>query len=295
MDCMNRLYAGVELGGTKCIALLTRGTDILDKAAWPTTTPDDVLAKLADYLRHHAQHVDALGIASFGPLDLNPASRHFGYITSTPKPGWSMVDVRSPLAAALPCPTGFDTDVNAAGLAEGRGGAAQGCSVHAYVTIGTGLGGGLIVGGRPVHGLIHPEIGHMRIRRVPGDDFGGVCPYHGDCLEGLVSGPALAARFGQDPAQVPDGHPLWAAVAHDLAEFMANLLLTVSPERIVIGGGVAVARPALLANVHRLTADCLSGYLHGITGERLAEIIVPAALGVNAGPLGAIALAMDAV
>lgn len=292
---MNRLFAGIELGGTKCIALLARGTDILDKITLPTTTPAEVMPKLADYLRAHARTADALGIASFGPLDLNLASPHFGYITSTPKAGWSMVDVRSTLAACLPCPVGFDTDVNAAGLAEGRWGAAQRCSVHAYITIGTGVGGGLVIDGRPVHGLIHPEIGHMRIRRVPGDDFAGVCPFHGDCAEGLVSGPALAARFGQDPAQVPDSHPVWAVVAHDLAEFMANLLLTVSPERIVIGGGVAVSRPALLANVHRLTADCLSGYLHGITGKRLAEIIVPAALGVNAGPLGAIALAMDTV
>lgn len=290
----DRLVAGIELGGTKAIALIARGREILASARFPTGAPERTLAAIGDQLQAwQADHgrPEALGIASFGPLGLDRSRADYGHVTSTPKPGWRDTDLVGHFAARFGVPIGFDTDVAGAALAEYRWGAAQGCDVAVYITIGTGIGGGVIVNGEPVHGLVHPELGHLRVRRAAGDDFAGACPYHGDCLEGLASGPAIGARAGMDGATIPDDHPVWDRVTAELAEGMAMLMLSLSPRRILIGGGVFQQRASLLAMVHRRTAALLNGYVAGVGEAELAGIIVPPGLGDRAGPLGAVALA----
>lgn len=297
MNDGDRLVAGIELGGTKTIALIARGREIIARERFPTETPAQTLGAIGDRIEAwRAEHgePEALGIASFGPVGLDRARADYGHITSTPKPGWRQVDVVGHFAARFGWPVGFDTDVAGAALAEYRWGAAQGCAVAIYLTIGTGIGGGVIVNGRPVHGLVHPELGHVRVRRAPGDDFAGVCPFHGDCLEGLASGPAIAARAGMNGADVGDDHVLWEQVTGELAEAMAALMLTLSPQRILIGGGVFQHRQALLAKVHARTAALLNGYVAGVGARELADIIMAPGLGEMAGPLGAVALALDA-
>lgn len=293
----DRLVAGIELGGTKAVALVARGREILAIERFPTGGPAQTLVAIGDRIdvwRREYGAPEALGIASFGPIGLDRERTDYGHITSTPKPGWQGVDLVGHFAARFGWPIGFDTDVAGAALAEYRWGAAQGCAVAIYMTIGTGIGGGVIVDGRPLHGLIHPELGHVRVRRAPGDDFSGLCPFHGDCLEGLASGPAIAARAGMDGAAVGDDHILWEHVTGELGEAMAMLILTMSPQRILIGGGVFQHRQALLSKVHARTAALLNGYVAGVGAPQLAEIILPPGLGEMAGPLGAVALALDA-
>lgn len=287
--------AGVELGGTKAIALIARGRDILHQVSFPTTTPEETLARLKHQLdQWHAEEAfGALGIASFGPLQLQPGTEDFGVMLKTPKPGWTGAPVAATLTAGLSCPSAIDTDVNGAALAEYRWGAGAGCTSLCYITIGTGLGGGLLVDGRPVHGAMHPEIGHIRIRRSAGDTFPGACPFHGDCIEGLVSGPALAKRFGALPASVDDTHPAWDHVASDIAELAGTILLMTSAQRILIGGGVGGARPFLLPMARERVVERLGGYLPFVTAGTIAGILRPPALGDQAGPLGAIALGLS--
>jgi fructokinase len=298
MNARGPLLAGVELGGTKCIATLARDGVILHSQRWPTG--DDAQATLSQIndwfdATPFAEPIASIGIASFGPLCLDLASSDYGRIVNTPKPGWAGVDVLGSLAGGRNIPAGFDTDVAGAALAEGRWGASIGCSVHVYLTIGTGIGGGVVIDGKPLHGLLHPEIGHIRIRRPASDAFPGICPFHGDCLEGLASGPAIAARAGLPAEALPDTDPVWENVADDLAELMAMLILTLSPQRIVIGGGVAQGHPALLPRIHVATARRLGGYLAGLDAHALSVIIVLPILGDKAGILGAIALADSAL
>lgn len=289
--------AGVELGGTKSIAVIACGVRIVDRLKVVTTTPGATLAALSDWIaaNHATTPVAAIGIASFGPLDLDPRSPGFGRILATPKPGWSDTDVCGAFARRFAVPIGFDTDVTAAALAEGQSGAAQGCNDHVYLTIGTGVGVGVIAGGRPVHGSAHPEAGHIRVRRRVGDAFAGVCPFHGDCLEGLVSGPALARRTGRAGDAIPDDHPVWTAFADEVAELMVMLLLTLAPQRIVVGGGVVERRAGLLPAIRARMHDVLGGYLAAGATEALAQTIVAPRLGGNAGALGAAQLAIMAL
>ncbi len=298
------VFAGIELGGSWAVAVLARDGMIIDSVRRPTMPPGETLAGVEDWLAGAAARhgrFAALGIASFGPLGLNPARPGFGHITTTPKPGWRDVDLLARFRARFGVPTMLDTDVNGAALAEGRWGAAKGARVHAYVTIGTGVGAGIVVEGATVKGLVHPEFGHVRVRRVAGDDFAGTCPFHGDCLEGLISGPALAARAGAgagagaDPATLPPDHPLWRHVVADLAEALAMLLLTVSPERIVIGGGVGLGQAHLLPAVRAAVAARLGGYLPAAVDSADGELICAAGLGDRAGALGAIMLAEQAL
>lgn len=292
------LVAGVELGGTKCAAVLARGRDILARETVPTGEAGTTIQRLIDRLatwRDGGAAIRAIGLGSFGPLGLDPARADFGQITTTPKPGWRNVDLRGAFARAFDLPIGFDTDVNGAALAEGRWGASQGARVHVYLTIGTGIGGGLVIDGKPFHGMLHPEMGHVRVRRGAGESFAGICPFHGDCLEGLASGPAIMARAGHPAGEIPEGHPLWAEVAGELAELMAMLVLTVSPERIIIGGGVGMGQAALIPMIRGATERILNGYVAGLAQERLVEVIRQPALGDDAGPLGAVALAQDAL
>lgn len=285
--------AGVELGGTKSIAILAGPDGIIESVTFPTEAPATTLAALRAQIQrwHGAQPIEALGIASFGPLQLDRARPDFGAILATPKPGWSGAPVGRSLADGLNCPWAIDTDVNGAALAESRDGAGQGCDVVCYITIGTGVGGGLSIGGRPVHGALHPEIGHLRLRRADNDGFAGACPFHGDCIEGLICGPALAARFGADAASVPDSDPRWQHVASDLAELCGAILLTTSANRILFGGSVAIHRAFLLPLVRARVTERLGAYLPFLQGAGAADIIRPAALGALAGPLGAVALA----
>lgn len=288
--------AGVELGGTKSIVIVAVDGRIVEQEAFATDAPATTLPLLTDWLAQRAPDdgFAGLGIATFGPVRLDRAAPDFGHILVTPKTGWTGVSVVEPLTARLRCPVAIDTDVNAAAMAEYRWGAAQGCSSLAYVTIGTGIGVGVLVNGQPVHGRMHPEAGHLSFRRAPGDAFGGVCAFHRDCVEGLLSGPALAARFGQDPAKlgVEDGR--WRHAAHDLAELLTSLLLTLSPQRILIGGGVGIGAPHLLPAAIALVPSLLGGYLPDLDAATLAETVRIAGLGEKAGPLGAVALAQDA-
>jgi fructokinase len=288
------VVAGIEIGGTKAIALLARGNSIIARQHFPTTDPLSTLAALSDWLALARQsHGDfaALGIASFGPLGLDPALPSYGTILATPKPGWSGAPLLAHFADAFAVPIGIDTDVNGAALAEARWGGGVGADVVIYLTIGTGLGGGIAIAGRAVHGRMHPEIGHIRVRRRAGDAFAGVCPWHGDCIEGLISGPALAARSGVPADRLDADHTVWAAFIEDLAELLAMLVVTLSPRRILIGGGVGLAQAQRLPAIRAATMQRLAGYLP----DRLDDMIDLPALGADAGPLGAIALAHDAI
>lgn len=286
-------YGAVELGGTK--TLVAMGSDpshLRDHVSIPTTTPEETLGAAIDHLR--TSELDAVGIASFGPVELRLEMPRFGYITSTPKPGWSDTPVVSSFADALDRPVGFDTDVNGAALGEGKWGAAIGLGSHAYITVGTGIGGGVIASGRPLHGAPHPEFGHVVVKRHPDDDHPGSCPFHGDCLEGMAAGPALAARFGR-PAQELRGEEEARALeleAFYLAQGLRDLVYVAAPERIVVGGGVSK-----MPGFHSALADALRGELadypdedsHGSDG-----FIVAPGLGDLSGLAGALLLAIRA-
>lgn len=289
------LIAGVELGGTKTVVVLSRGARIIDQRAFPTGAPkptlDHIRAQLSEWTER--ERIAAFGIAAFGPVQLDPEGEGYGEVLSTPKPGWQGVNLLDELAAGLPCPVALDTDVNGAALAEWAWGAGKGLQSLCYITIGTGVGGGLIVNGAPVRGAMHPEIGHVRVPRVPHDDFAGTCTFHGDCIEGLICGPALAARFGMAGDRIGADHPLWANVASDLAHLVCSLLLTLSVQRILIGGGVGMGRTHLLPQVRQLVLERLAGYLPYVTEQTIGDIVTPPQLGVRAGPLGAVALALS--
>jgi fructokinase len=286
-----RRIAGVELGGTKCIVVLaTAEGEILEQASVLTEAPDVTIAGITASLdRWWADGgFAALGIASFGPLQLNPRQADYGWITATAKPGWRDTHVLTPLAADYGVPVAFDTDVNGAAMAEGRWGAAKGLDDYAYVTIGTGVGVGLIVNGRPTRGLGHCEAGHMLVARLPSDDWPGQCPYHGACVEGLASGPAIAARLGVPGVQVAGDHPVWDGVVEALAQMAQALICTSGPRRLLFGGGVVAARPELIDLIEARVRVLIGGYL-ALPDDAL---ITPPGLGINAGPLGPIALAL---
>jgi len=297
---MPTLYGGIEAGGTKFVCALGSGPGaLLAEDRFPTTAPAETLGRaIAFFQAQQARHgaIAAIGVACFGPVDPNPASPAFGRITSTPKPGWRDTDVVGPLRQALGVPVGFDTDVNGAALGEWRWGAAQGLDSIVYLTIGTGIGGGALVHGRPLHGLIHPEMGHMRLPHDrQADPFPGACPYHGDCWEGLASGPALQQRWGQPAATLPPDHPAWPLEAHYIAQGVANLVCALSPRRLVLGGGV-MSQPHLFPLVRAEVQRLLNGYVQ--SPAILAAIdayLVPPALGPLAGVLGALALAEQAL
>ncbi len=292
------LCAGVELGGTKCVCILGSGpADIRAEVRLQTRAPADTLREIAAVLsawRSQARFA-ALGIGSFGPADLDLRSVTYGSLIGTPKPGWDAVALL-PALGFLDVPVGFDTDVNAAAIAEGLWGGAQGLDSFAYVTVGTGIGVGAVIGGATVRGLGHSEAGHMRIDRYPGDSWPGNCPFHGDCAEGLASGPAIQARTGCKPTGLAAGHPAWHTVAHALGSLCHNLVLSVVPERILVGGGVVAGQPQLLSQVRCALLASLNGYAHAQRIARAVEqFVVAPVLGERSGPLGAIALAQQAL
>lgn len=293
----NSLIAGVELGGTKAVAVLAREHVIVKLARFPTISPQETLPRITELLAswRETEPFAALGIASFGPVRVDPHAEDYGRMLATPKAGWSHADIAGELTKGFDIPWQIDTDVNAAALAERRWGAAKDLGSVCYITIGTGVGGGLLHNGVPAHGALHPEVGHLKTRRAVGDTFAGTCPFHGDCVEGLIAGPALQARFGQASNGVPDDHPNWSFVAHDLAALLTAVSLTASPSRIVIGGGIGIGRPILLDQVRAAVLRELNGYLSHVTDGTIDRYIVLAGLGENAGPLGAIALGLTAL
>jgi len=290
-------YGGIEAGGTKFVCLVGTGPDdIRAESLIPTRDPAATLDDAIRFFRQaddRSAHVRAIGIASFGPIDTRPGSPSFGRLRSTPKPGWTGADVVGPIARALAVPVGLDTDVNGAALAEQRWGAAKGVSTFVYLTVGTGVGGGALIDGRLLQGLGHPEMGHVTVPRQQGDDFPGACPFHGDCLEGMASGPAIAKRWGRSPADLrgTDRRRAVELEAAYLAIGIRNLVYAIAPEAIVIGGGVSTIPgffPALRA-AYRSAA----GY-PGLAEHRSRDFIRPAGLGQRAGVLGALLLARQA-
>ncbi len=291
-----KLWGGVEAGGTKFVCAVGTGPDDLRaEVRFATTTPGETIPRVIGFFREQSAPVAAVGIASFGPLDPNPASPSFGHITTTPKPGWAHTDLAGLVRQALGVPVGFDTDANGAALGEHRWGAGRGLDTFIYLTIGTGIGGGGLANGRLIHGLMHPEMGHVRIPHDwARDPYAGCCPYHGDCLEGLAAGPAIEQRWGRRAETLPPDHPAWALEARYLALGLAGLVCTLSPQRIILGGGV-MQQPQLFPLVRCEVQELLHGYLQvPAILERIDEYIVPPALGARAGVLGAIALAQEA-
>ena len=269
-----RKIGALEAGGTKMVlAVYTEDGQELTRKTIPTLTPEETMPEMIAFFRSHA--IDALGVGTFGPVDLNPDSETYGCITTTPKLPWRHYPLLEKLLDGRDIPAAIDTDVNAAVIAEVELGAARGCQNAVYVTVGTGIGGGVCCGGKTVHGLLHPEVGHMLLAPHKDDpNPRGVCPYHTGCLEGLAAGPAIAARVGGDARNLPDDHPTFEIEAYYLAQMCANLILTMSPERIILGGGV-MNRAALLPMVRKETQRLLGGYVASpMVNEKIDEYIV---------------------
>lgn len=286
------IFGGIEAGGTKFVCAIGSGPDDLrEEIRFPTATPAESIPKAIAFFQEHGP-LDAVGVASFGPIDPSPTSDSYGYVTTTPKPHWANTDFVGPLRAALNVPIGFDTDVNGAALAENRWGAAQGLDTFIYITVGTGIGGGAMVNGALLHGLMHAEMGHMLLPHdKERDPYAGWCPYHGDCFEGLANGPALTERWQVDPTTLPVGHPAWALEAHYLALGVVNMVTILSPQRVIMGGGV-MDQEQLFPLVRTEVAALLNKYIQKDELEHgLDSFIVPPKLGAQAGVLGAIALA----
>jgi fructokinase len=289
------MFGAIEAGGTKFVCAAGTGPQDLETIQIPTTTPDATLERALEFFRPFRDELRAVGIASFGPVDLHPDSATYGYITSTPKAGWRNIDVAGRVGESLGVPVGFDTDVNGAALGEARWGAAQGLCDFLYLTVGTGIGGGAMVQGKVLHGLVHPEMGHIRVPHdAVQDPFPGCCPFHGDCLEGLASGPAIQARWGMNASELPPDHAGLALEARYLALGLASWVCTLSPQRIVLGGGV-MQQTLLFPMIRADLVGLLNGYIQApeIT-EHADRFVLPAMLGSRAGVLGALVLAEQA-
>lgn len=290
------LLGGIEAGGTKFVcAVGTSQGHLLQETTFPTTHPHETLAQVVAFFTRQAQLLGplaGLGIASFGPLDPAPGSPTYGYITTTPKPGWANFDFLGTLRKSLPVPMIFDTDVNGAAYGELRWGAGQDFDTFIYITIGTGIGAGAIINRSLLHGLLHPDMGHIRIPHDwESDPFPGTCPYHGDCLEGLAAGPALEQRWGVRAENLPDDHPAWELEGRYLALALANFICTLSPQRIILGGGV-MHTARLFPIIRHQVQDLLNGYVNSpAILQEIDRYIVAPALGSHSGVLGAIALA----
>ena len=295
------LIGAIEAGGTKFVLALARGpTEVLERTRLSTGAPDSTLEACVHWFRQAQQRhgaMQAMGIASFGPLDLNSLSPGYGNISTTPKPGWQHTPLLRHLRAAFAVPMAIDTDVNAAALAESRWGAAIGLDPTVYITVGTGIGGGVLAHGSLLHGALHPEIGHLMV--PPPEDAapnpGGQCPFHKQCVEGYASGPAIEKRWGKPAPELPPDHPAWTGVARTLAYACANLCLTLSPRKIILGGGV-MHTDGLLAQTRRFLQTNLNGYLQiPELQDQLETFLSEPGLGEHSGLLGAMALGMDAL
>ena len=285
------LRGSIEAGGTKWVCAVGTGPDDLtSETRIDTTSPSETLGRVIEFFRDQPE-IDSLGVASFGPLELRPNSANFGFITATPKPGWSNTDLAGPLGKALGVPVGIDTDVNGAALGEGRWGAAVGLTSFVYLTVGTGIGGGVLVDGRPLHGLVHPEIGHVAVNRHPDDGFAGLCPFHGDCFEGLASGPAISARWGDEPRRLAPALQRSAAQmeAFYVAEGLRTIVFALAPERIIVGGGVSQI-DGFHRDVRSALMKTLAGY-PGLSEHESDDFVVAPGLGDRSGIAGGFVLA----
>jgi fructokinase len=292
-----KLYGGIEAGGTKFVCSIASGPDqIVQEIRFSTTTPEETLRRAIQFFEPYVSNrqINSIGIGCFGPLDLNPKSATYGFITATPKPHWSNVDVRGTLQRRLNVTIGFDLDVNVAALGEYTWGASRGYDPSLYLTIGTGIGGGYLINGKSLIGLLNLEMGHIRIphnREL--DPFHGSCPFHDDCFEGLASGPAIEKRLGVKGAIVPENDAFWDIEAEYIASALMNYILTLSPKKIILGGGV-MQREFLFPKIRRKVLELLNGYVSSKSVlENIDQYIVPPGLGNQSGSMGAIALAMQ--
>ena len=286
-------FGGIEGGGTKFVCGIGTGPDDLELASFSTTSPQATVEKVAEFFRAHSQGpLAAVGIGSFGPVDIHPDSPTFGYVTSTPKQDWRHFDSAGAIGKELGVPVGFDTDVNAAARGEAQWGAGRGVRNFVYLTVGTGIGGGAITHGNLIHGLVHPEMGHIRIpHNFTKDPYPGGCPYHQDCLEGLASGPAMQARWGVPPCDLPKDHPGWALEAHYLGLGLATWVCTLSPQKFILGGGI-MQQAHLFPMVQQELARSLNNYIQAAELlEKIDQYVVPPQLGNRSGVLGALVLA----
>lgn len=289
MENAGALYGSVEGGGSKFLCAVGSGPDrIAARCLIPTTTPEQTLSAVCAFFEPYRAQLAALGVCSFGPLELQPGC-DFGSLLETPKAGWSRAPLYARLHAELGLPIAIDTDVNGAALAEQRWGAARGVDPVVYITVGTGVGVGVVIGGQPLHGLMHPELGHM-LAHDP--DYPGSCPFHGSCVEGLVAAPALRARAGCDPEGLADDHPLWDSVARTLGQLLHTIVLAYAPQRIVLGGGV-LGRSSLLPRLQQALVSSLAGYVPRpqLSRSEVQHYVVPAQLGTLAGLAGGFCLA----
>ncbi len=291
---MSQLYGAIEAGGTKFVCAVGTGPEDIQELRFPCSTPDQTLQRVVEFFAPYQHHLQAIGVASFGPIDLHPGSPTYGYITSTPKAGWANTNLLGEIRKHIDVPLAFDTDVNAAALGEGQWGAAQGLRDYIYITIGTGIGGGVVSGGQLVHGLLHPELGHCLLPKHPDDEYGGKCPYHQDqCFEGLASGPAIEERWQQAGKDLGDGHPAWALQADYMAKALVGYICTLSPQRIILGGGV-MEQKQLIGLVRQGLQGHLNAYIqHPMLLDNIDEFLVTPGLGLQAGILGALLLGQN--
>lgn len=288
---MNDLYGAIEAGGTKFVCAIGSGPDDMELCRIETTSPAETLGHVTDFFKPHSTTLRGIGVASFGPLDLNSESTTYGFITSTPKPGWANTNLLAFLQRELKLPIAFDTDVNAAALGEAAYGAARELKDFIYLTIGTGIGGGVVANSHLIHGLVHTELGHILLPKHPDDSYEGHCPFHGDkCFEGLACGPAISARWGKKSSELECGHPAWELQAWYMGAALASFVCTLSPQRIILGGGVMEVE-GLLQKIQAQTAAHLNSYVqHASITEHMNKYIVLPELGARAGVIGALEL-----
>ncbi|MBR1931351.1 MAG: ROK family protein [Lachnospiraceae bacterium] len=286
------LYGALEAGGTKMVcAIGDENGRILEQFFVPTTTPEETMPQIIQYFQ--GKEIEGLGIACFGPIDLHKDSETYGHILETPKLPWRNYDIVGVMEEALHIPIGFDTDVNGSLLGEVTWGSAKGLTDAVYLTIGTGVGGGILSNGKLLHGMLHPEMGHMKLARAEGDTYHGKCPYHGTCLEGLSAGPAIEDRWGKPARELADCGEVWELESDYIAQALVTLILTLSPQKIILGGGV-MHQTQLFPMIRRKVAENLNGYLNTSQLQDLDSYIVPAGLNDDQGIMGAVKLAIDA-
>ncbi|MBR4446796.1 MAG: ROK family protein [Solobacterium sp.] len=286
------LYGAIETGGTKMVcAIGNEHGEILEQISIPTTTPEETMPLVTGWFKD--KDIQAVGIASFGPVDLNRNSKTYGYITSTPKPGWGFFDLVGTVQKELHVPVGFDTDVNGSLLGEMTYGCARGLTDAVYLTIGTGIGAGIMTNGKLLHGMLHPEAGHIPMAVHKDDTYTGKCPYHKTCFEGMAAGPAIEERWGQPGKKLRDRKEVWELEAYYIAQALTSYIMILSPQKIILGGGV-MHQEALFPLIRKNVAEMLNGYLRTKELEDLDSYIVPASLNDDQGIMGCIKLAIDA-
>ena len=284
------MFGAIEAGGTKMVCGIgTETGEIIRHTSIPTTTPEETMARIFDFFA--GESIEALGVGTFGPVDLDPDSDTYGHITTTPKVRWANYPLYETLKAHFGVPVILDTDVNGAAFGEMKFGGAKDVSSCVYMTVGTGIGAGAVIDGELVHGMGHPEMGHILVRRHPSDDSNGVCPYHGDCLEGLASGPAIEARSGVKGHLLDETDERWDIEADYLAQALMNFALIIAPQRIILGGGV-MKQKHLFPKLREAFKEKLNGYIQNQYVDHVETYIVPPTLGDFAGLKGALALAI---